>query len=46
MKVEKAIPILRIFDYKKAIEFYVDWLGFKIVWEHTTKSGRIIKNKF
>jgi uncharacterized glyoxalase superfamily protein PhnB len=26
---------LRIFDYKKAIEFYVDWLGFKINWEHT-----------
>ncbi|CAN5338394.1 glyoxalase superfamily protein [soil metagenome] len=28
-------PILRIFDYKKAIEFYIDWLGFKIDWEHT-----------
>lgn len=26
--------ILRIFDYSKAIEFYVDWLGFKIDWEH------------
>lgn len=35
MKVEKVIPILRIFDYKKAIEFYIDWLGFKINWEHT-----------
>jgi uncharacterized glyoxalase superfamily protein PhnB len=35
MKVEKVIPILRIFDYKKAIEFYVDWLEFKIDWEHT-----------
>lgn len=35
MNVEKVIPILRIFDYKKAIEFYVDWLGFKINWEHT-----------
>lgn len=35
MKVEKVIPILRIFDYKKAIEFYVDWLGFKINWKHT-----------
>ncbi len=34
MTVQKTIPILRIFDYKKAIEFYVDWLGFKIVWEH------------
>jgi catechol 2,3-dioxygenase-like lactoylglutathione lyase family enzyme len=27
-------PILRIFDYDKAIEFYVDWLGFKIDWEN------------
>jgi uncharacterized glyoxalase superfamily protein PhnB len=35
MQVERVIPILRIFDYKKAIEFYVDWLGFKINWEHT-----------
>lgn len=34
MIVEKTIPILRIFDYDKAIEFYVDWLGFEIVWEH------------
>lgn len=29
------VPIFRIFDYKKkAVEFYVDWLGFKIDWEH------------
>ena len=35
MKIEKVIPVLRIFDYKKAIEFYVDWLGFTINWEHT-----------
>jgi catechol 2,3-dioxygenase-like lactoylglutathione lyase family enzyme len=35
MKCNKAIPILRIFDYDKAIEFYVNWLGFKIDWEHT-----------
>ncbi|CAN5534990.1 glyoxalase superfamily protein [soil metagenome] len=35
MTVEKVIAIIRIFDYKKAIEFYVDWLGFKIEWEHT-----------
>ncbi len=26
--------MLRIFDYSKAIEFYIDWLGFTIVWEH------------
>jgi uncharacterized glyoxalase superfamily protein PhnB len=35
MIVQKVIPILRIFDYKKAIEFYVDWLEFIIDWEHT-----------
>ena len=29
-----TIPILRIFDYQKAIEFYVTWLGFIIDWEH------------
>jgi catechol 2,3-dioxygenase-like lactoylglutathione lyase family enzyme len=30
----KVIPVLRIFDVAKATEFYVDWLGFKIDWEH------------
>ncbi len=34
MIVQKVIPVLRIFDYQKAIEFYIDWLGFKIEWEH------------
>ncbi len=29
-----VIPILRIFDYDKAVEFYVNWLGFRIDWEH------------
>lgn len=28
------VPIFRIFDCKKAVEFYVDWLGLKIDWEH------------
>lgn len=28
-----ARPIFRIFDYAKAHEFYVDWLGFKVDWE-------------
>ncbi len=28
-----ARPIFRIFDYAKTLEFYVDWLGFKIDWE-------------
>jgi|tagenome__1003787_1003787.scaffolds.fasta_scaffold20874053_3 hypothetical protein len=29
-----AVPILRIFDRTKAVEFYVDYLGFTLDWEH------------
>lgn len=32
--LQKNIPVLRIFDVGKAKEFYVDWLGFKVDWEH------------
>ncbi|CAI6080803.1 hypothetical protein PAECIP112173_03008 [Paenibacillus sp. JJ-100] len=28
------IPILRIFDETKAKEFYMNYLGFKLDWEH------------
>jgi len=30
----RTIPIFRIFSVDKAKEFYLDWLGFKIDWEH------------
>ncbi|MFQ5640947.1 MAG: glyoxalase superfamily protein [bacterium] len=30
----KAIPILRIFDETRAKEFYVNFLGMNIDWEH------------
>lgn len=30
----KGIPTFRILDYKKAMDFYVQGLGFKIDWEH------------
>lgn len=30
----EVVPMLRIFDKKKAEEFYVDWLGFTVEWEH------------
>lgn len=30
----EAVPMLRIFDKKKAEEFYIDWLGFNLEWEH------------
>ena len=32
-------PIFRIFDYDKAIEFYVGWLGFTVDWEHEFEPG-------
>jgi uncharacterized glyoxalase superfamily protein PhnB len=34
VQVVKAIPIFRIFDYQKALEFYIEWLEFTIDWEH------------
>jgi catechol 2,3-dioxygenase-like lactoylglutathione lyase family enzyme len=32
---DQTIPIFRMFDVAKAKEFYVDWLGFTVDWEHT-----------
>jgi len=34
MSLANPIPILRIFDEIKAKEFYIDFLGFKIDWQH------------
>jgi uncharacterized glyoxalase superfamily protein PhnB len=31
---ERVSPILRIFDENKAREFYLDFLGFTLDWEH------------
>jgi catechol 2,3-dioxygenase-like lactoylglutathione lyase family enzyme len=32
--LEPGVPILRIFDVDRAREFYVDWLGCRVDWEH------------
>ncbi|MEQ8653371.1 MAG: glyoxalase superfamily protein [Kiloniellales bacterium] len=32
--LKMAIPILRSFDEAKAKEFYLDFLGFSVDWEH------------
>jgi uncharacterized glyoxalase superfamily protein PhnB len=32
--LQPPIPILRIFSVEKAMEFYRDFLGFKVDWEH------------
>jgi catechol 2,3-dioxygenase-like lactoylglutathione lyase family enzyme len=39
MKISPAIPILRIFSEAKAREFYLDFLGFTVDWEHRFEAG-------
>lgn len=34
IEFQSITPILRIFDVAKADEFYVEYLGFKIDWNH------------
>jgi uncharacterized glyoxalase superfamily protein PhnB len=34
VKLGRVTPILRIFDEAKAREFYIDFLGFTVDWEH------------
>jgi len=34
ISLEPAVPILRIFDVEKAREFYLDFLGLTLDWEH------------
>ena len=35
----RTVPILRSFDEAKAREFYIDWLGFVVDWEHRFEPG-------
>ena len=34
MALSSPIPLLRIFDEASAMKFYIDWLGFRVDWEH------------
>lgn len=34
MSLGRVVPILRIFDEAKALDFYVDYLGFRPGWRH------------
>jgi catechol 2,3-dioxygenase-like lactoylglutathione lyase family enzyme len=34
MEFLQTIPVLRIFDVPKAQQFYLDYLGFRMDWEH------------
>ncbi|MFZ2018467.1 MAG: glyoxalase superfamily protein [Methyloceanibacter sp.] len=35
----RTVPVLRSFDEAKAREFYVDFLGFTVDWEHRFEPG-------
>lgn len=39
MELSQTTPILRIFDEAKALEFYVDFLGFAVDWKHRFEEG-------
>ena len=39
MSFGKTTPILRIFDEAKAREFYIDFLGFEVDFEHRFEKG-------
>jgi hypothetical protein len=34
VQFQRVVPIFRIFSLAKAREFYLDFLGFKVDWEH------------
>lgn len=34
IEFRRTVPIFRIFDVSKAREFYLDFLGFTVDWEH------------
>ncbi|MBX3522449.1 MAG: VOC family protein [Xanthobacteraceae bacterium] len=36
---ERTVPILRMFSVEKTKEFYFDFLGFKLDWEHRFNEG-------
>jgi hypothetical protein len=39
IKLQSILPMFRIFDIAKANEFYFEYLGFKIDWEHRFDAG-------
>lgn len=39
MQMSPAIPLIRIFSEAKGKEFYVEFLGFSLDWEHRFEPG-------
>ena len=42
IKFERVVPIFRIFSLEKAREFYIDFLGCKVDWEHRFEPGALV----
>lgn len=39
IQFQRVAPIFRIFSLEKAREFYLDFLGFTVDWEHRFEPG-------
>ncbi len=39
IRFDRVCPIIRIFSEEKALEFYVDFLGMNVDWEHRYEPG-------
>src|SRR3954470_7209245 len=39
MKFARVVPVLRTFDTEKANEFYVEYIGMNVDWEHRFDPG-------
>jgi len=39
VQLKNAIPRFRIFDENRSKEFYIDFLGFSVDWEHRFEEG-------
>jgi catechol 2,3-dioxygenase-like lactoylglutathione lyase family enzyme len=46
MSFGTVVPILRSFDQAKTEEFYRDWLGFTLDWEHRFGPGMPLYQQF
>jgi catechol 2,3-dioxygenase-like lactoylglutathione lyase family enzyme len=39
IQFRRAVPVFRIYSLEKAREFYLEFLGFKVDWEHRFEPG-------
>lgn len=39
VEFQKSVPVFRIYSLEKAHEFYVDFLGCKVDWQHSFEPG-------